>query len=79
MEAIQEAEASMGPRLVRRGKEALEAEAKVVPDALQWGLVLLDEESGGRQSLLRGGRVASMGPRLVRRGKANGSSRHYAS
>ena len=36
---------------------------------LQWGLVLLDEESRDRLRGYRDDREASMGPRLVRRGK----------
>ena len=35
----------MGPRLVRRGKDVVADVADVIEQVLQWGLVLLDEES----------------------------------
>ncbi len=60
-------DASMGPRLFRRGNENIPLKGRTGP-WLQWGHVFSDVETHGTFDRLRGACGASMGPRLFRRG-----------
>ena len=69
--------ASMGPRLVSRGKLVITSNF-VPPSLLQWGRDLLVAESGRARNRLWHHVDASMGPRLVSRGKAAATAPIFA-